>query len=307
MNDILKHIQPPGHDGESRPQSLGQALSDFTGAVRDRHFERKKSDFKEFCRQMAAKKRAEEAEREGQTSFAPEQPKAEPFWRDEKGREFCDLEGLRAQAQEDERTKAQERHGGDLGRRLDAGGFPADPSKRTFVQADDLRQYTMHGAAFIAWERGDARWLYLWGPEGTGKTSVAWRLCIEHLQADPAHKASFLSMASWEASLFGRPGDQQEVDRAVLDEVKRLGGGIVVLDDFDKGNFSNPWVATHRFALIDHLYRAGRRVVITANAALDELKDQAEAAPMVAPTIGRIREMCGQHGQREFLAESFRG
>ncbi len=184
---------------------------------------------------------------------------------DEHGGAIVNYAEYRKLLKDEERQKAIKMHGNDPNKRLDLAGFPI--RDRVFMMTYDYGNLAHPTIDFstLAFD-----WLYLFGYNGNGKTTVACRLAWEWMEKDPLREATFLSVVDWIHNL------KKPEDESIEVELPRL-KQFVILDDFDKVYYPRTeWQANQLFRLVDHLYRKDSHVIITANRSLDGIVEASD-------------------------------
>lgn len=196
---------------------------------------------------------------------------------DEHGREFCDLSVLHKIQEKDASAEAFTFHQNNPDKRLDLCGFPK--LSREFMMTYPYKQ-KVKGFDFDNWD-----WQFLHGSPGTGKTTLACRQAWEWMKPVPARTATFLSICEWIRGLQLSYSQRDSV-YIELPQLKKF----VVLDDFDKFQYTKEWQILQIFRLIDHLYRSDKKVIITANKSFKEIIEKTEFDGIMDTAIDRIRE-----------------
>jgi DNA replication protein DnaC len=119
-------------------------------------------------------------------------------------------------------------------------------------------------AAARRWSTGDLHGLFLTGPNGVGKTTLAAAATLARLRQVPVRWVLVPALA---AQSFG--------DRRAREEAAAIltGTGGLVLDDLDKVK-ANDWVAAQLFAAIDSRITAGASLLITSNKTPDQISEK---------------------------------
>jgi len=199
--------------------------------------------------------------------------------KDEHGREFCDLSVLHKIQEKDASAVAFEIHRNNPDKRLDLCRFPK--LRREFMLTYPYKQM-VSGFDFDNWD-----WQFLHGSPGTGKTTLACRQAWEWMNPVPARSVTFLSVCEWirilQLSFSQRDSDYEFVE---LPDLK----SFVILDDFDKFQYTKEWQILQIFRLVDHLYRSDKNVIITANKSFNEIVEKTLFDGIMETAIDRIKE-----------------
>lgn len=172
-------------------------------------------------------------------------------------------------------------------RRIAASGLPADLAGTTFDSLDrggDTRPVT----AARQWADGSLRGLFLCGPIGVGKTTLAAAATNQRLRDRGVRWALVPSLV---AQSFG---DQRAKEQAAA---VLTGTGALVLDDLDKVK-AGEWVAAQLFAAIDSRITAGAPLLVTTNKNVGEIAEKfgGEFGDAIA---SRLVGYCGADGMLE--------
>lgn len=203
---------------------------------------------------------------------------------DESGRSYVTTDTLKKLDEQQKMDVAMLEHGNDPHKRMDICGFPRKSEYRLrFMAMDYERQYPK---AFNALNQG--HWLFIHGPRGTGKTTLACHMGWKYLEKHPTRKAKFISVISW---LDGMRPDSEREEAVALPYLPPF----VILDDLEKYQ-NTDWQKLRLFDLVDHLYRRSDHfhVVITSNKSLAEIDRHASGCTRIGPALDRIREMALQ-------------
>ena len=176
--------------------------------------------------------------------------------KDDQGRDFVDLRKVQADIAKEKNKAALKWHCNDYRIRFDDCGFPKNDVNRRFS--------LYHNFGFVldkAMKHLKKQWVYICGHYGTGKTSLAMRLCWEFMKLRPTLRPQFLTVNAWVNSLM--PGEETQS----IDNIRRL----VVLDDFDKFNFKSEFQVRSVLRLVEHLIHEDCRVIMTGNLTPDQL------------------------------------
>jgi DNA replication protein DnaC len=234
--------------------------------------ERMKKDDTIFHR-MAAKKRAENPD------YKPEKKLEDDlYYTDEKGRLIANRDVQLKVIESDNEQNAVFKHGNDKNKRLDLCGFPK--KDRTFMFDYDYKSVLNN---FQDLDIKNSDWMFIYGSQGTGKTTLAMRLVWEYMKPAPARYSSFLSVRDWvqeQYRLFKNDRDNEIPD---LPKLKRY----IILDDFDKIHFTE-WQMLQIFRLIDYLDRNNKKVIITSNHSLSELLEKSNENINYKAVLDRI-------------------
>ena len=130
----------------------------------------------------------------------------------------------------------------------------------------------------------EKKWLYLYGPRGTGKTTMAGLIVQQAIRA-----MEDCRYIRWSGLLYDIKAAWSDKNRQdPLEELKRV--KLLILDDFGK-DAGSEWVASTAFELIDKREQAGLQTVFTSNysisGAADRLGDDKASA-----IEDRMRGMC---------------
>lgn len=158
------------------------------------------------------------------------------------------------------REYAEEKRRNRLHLRLERCGIPKD--LRGITDLPPSLPAVARDAA-QAWVRGDLSGLCLYGPNGTGKTTLAAAAAWKRLQGAPV---CWVSIASLMTGLRSGHGSKA---KAAADQII-LGRGAIVLDDLDKANDSD-FAREVLHALVDNRYAEGSPILVTTNRTLREL------------------------------------
>jgi DNA replication protein DnaC len=172
-------------------------------------------------------------------------------------------------------------------RRIATSGLPADLADVTFDRlggGGDTRPL----AAARRWAAGELRGLFLCGPIGVGKTTLAAAATNQRLRDRGVRWALVPSLV---AQSFG--DDRAKAQAAAI----LTGTGALVLDDLDKVK-AGEWVAAQLFSAIDSRITAGAPLLVTTN------KDVGEIAAKFGGDFGdsiasRLVGYCGSDGMHE--------
>ena len=178
------------------------------------------------------------------------------FTRDDRGREFLDLDKIQADLMESQDEQALLFHQNDPNIRLDSYGFPSDREDRHFILTNDFGKILDEVIKGLRYS-----WIYLYGDPGRGKTSLATRAVWELIKDHPSQKASFISINQWTASLM--PGSSTVLDLSKLQKV-------VLVDDFDKFDLRKDFQIRQVLRLIERL-KSRHQVIITSNYSRSEM------------------------------------
>lgn len=141
-------------------------------------------------------------------------------------------------------------------------------------------------ASQLASQLEGGRGLYLYGPNGTGKTTLAAAICRLKLDARPLMVGSINLLLDLQAT-YGQARAEAEV------LAKYSNAPILVLDDIGKEQ-ATEWAASRLYAIIDARYGRLLPTVATSNFTLPDLaarfKDQATGQAIVS----RLTETCRQ-------------
>jgi hypothetical protein len=224
------------------------------------------------CREIANRMRSKNGEKPRRIRLQDQLMK-----KDEHGREFCDLSVLHKIQEKDASVEAFEIHKNDPDKRLDLCGFPK--LSRKFMFSYPYKQM-VDGFDFDNWD-----WQFLHGTPGTGKTTFACRQAWEWMKPVPARSVTFLSICEWIRSLQ-LSFSQRDTVYVELPDLKPF----VILDDFDKFQYTKEWQILQIFRLIDHLYRSDKKVIITANKSFNEIIEKTLFDGIMETAIDRIKE-----------------
>jgi DNA replication protein DnaC len=197
--------------------------------------------------------------------------------KDEHGRVFCDLSVLHKIQEKDASAAAFEIHKNNPDKRQDLCGFPK--LRREFMMTYPYKEM-VKGFNFESWD-----WQFLHGSNGTGKTTLACRQGWEWMKPVPARYVTFLSICEWIRSLQ-LSFSESDTEYVELPDLKNF----VILDDFDKFQYTKEWQILQIFRLVDHLYRSDKKVIITANKSFDEIVEKTLFDGIMETAIDRIKE-----------------
>lgn len=193
-------------------------------------------------------------------------------WRD------CDCGGarqnrakLKLQAAKREAEAKARRHTA----RLDRAGIPPRYHEAEHPLAKQL-----------AGQLEGGRGLYLYGPNGTGKTTLAAAITRLKLDVKPLMVGSINLLLDLQAT-YGAAKAEQEV------LTKYSTAPLLIVDDLGKEQ-ATEWAASRLYAIIDSRYGRLRPTIVTSNFALPDLaarfRDQATGQAIVS----RLTETCRQ-------------
>jgi DNA replication protein DnaC len=147
----------------------------------------------------------------------------------------------------------------ELTRRLKAAGLPRRLPDTIEDQSGEAWHYARQ------WATGKLESLFLFGPLGTGKTTMAACALRARLRRRPGFWRSVPVLVNQLGAGFDNPQHDQAL--ALLDGTYMLG-----LDDLDKGR-SSAFVGEKVFAAIDGCYANRTPLIVTSNVALDTLAE----------------------------------
>jgi DNA replication protein DnaC len=192
---------------------------------------------------------------------------------DAKGREMVDIKKLQVEIRKKEDAEALAWHKNDYKIRFNECGFPRNDEKRRFALINDFGNILNQCKRELK-----KRWIFVSGRPGTGKTSLAMRICWDFMSSRPSLKPQFLTINSWINSLM--PDEETQS----IDNIRRL----VVLDDFDKFNLKSDFQVRSVLRLVELLDHKDCRVIITANLTLDEFMTRSDSYDFEA-LVDRVR------------------
>lgn len=126
--------------------------------------------------------------------------------------------------------------------------------------------------------------IYAWGLYGVGKTHLA--AAVANYLLKKGRRVLLLPMTNFKEQIFKSFGDGS-TGRILTDIAKKE---LVIFDDFDKlKTRGGEWDSTKElvYSVINRLYEAERKVIVTANCNRAELEDVYDAS-----ISSRIAEMC---------------
>lgn len=129
-------------------------------------------------------------------------------------------------------------------------------------------------------DAGDGLWLY--GPNGTGKTTLA--MLVARGALDAGRTVAVYSLPRLLSEIRETYDDDGRNYTEFLDRLTEV--DLLQVDDVGAER-SNPWVLEQLYAIINSRYEEQRSVVLTTN-----LQDEALGEQIGARTVSRLEEMC---------------
>jgi DNA replication protein DnaC len=130
-------------------------------------------------------------------------------------------------------------------------------------------------------DAGEGLWLY--GPVGTGKTSLA--MLVSRAALDAGRTVAIYSLPRLLAEI--RTTFDEGSQHSYTDLLDRLTGVDLLHIDDVGAEKTSPWVLEQLYAMINARYEEERSVVITTNLERDALAEQINER-----TVSRLEEMC---------------
>jgi DNA replication protein DnaC len=130
-------------------------------------------------------------------------------------------------------------------------------------------------------EAGNGLWLY--GPVGTGKTSLA--MLVSKAALDAGHTVAIYSLPRLLAEI--RMTFDEGSERSYTELLDRLTGVDLLHIDDVGAEKTSAWVLEQLYAIINARYEEERAVIITTNLERAELAEQINER-----TVSRLEEMC---------------
>jgi len=161
-----------------------------------------------------------------------------------------------------DRLERAEWEAGRLERAQEDGTLPANAADAEWhgvnrgpvgrAAVDEVRHWTSRCVA-----RTEKKWLYIYGPRGTGKTTLAGLIAKQAIMG-----AMNCKYVRWSGLLHDIKSSWSGGSGDPLAAAKDA--GLLIIDDFGKDGGSE-WVATTAFELIDDREQRGLQTVLTSN------------------------------------------
>lgn len=130
-------------------------------------------------------------------------------------------------------------------------------------------------------DAGEGLWLF--GPVGTGKTSLA--MLVSKAALDAGRTVAIYSLPRLLAEI--RTTFDEDSERSYTDLIDRLTAVDLLHIDDVGAEKTSPWVLEQLYAIINARYEQERSIIITTNLERDELAEQ-----ITERTVSRLEEMC---------------
>lgn len=190
----------------------------------------------------------------------------------------CDCEGAtedRRKREEAEKTKDQAKQRAAMERKLEKANVPPKYREASHPYAQKMADMAKQG-----------QWFYIYGPNGTGKTTLAMAAAIRLTDL----VKSVFAIPSYQ--LMDAMRSRKDEDRAIFERAESC--DVLIVDDFGKEASNTAYASERLFAIIDSRDKADKATIITSNYLLSEIAKKITEGAVGVAIASRLAGNCKQ-------------
>lgn len=181
----------------------------------------------------------------------------------------------RIAAQQAEEREERKKQRAAIERKLEKANVPPKYREATHPYAQKMADMASVG-----------KWFYIYGPNGTGKTTLAMAAAIR--LTDLAK--SVFAIPSYQ--LMDAMRSRKDEDRAIFERAESC--DVLIVDDFGKEASNTAYASERLFAIIDSRDKAEKATIITSNYLLSEIAKKITEGAVGVAIASRLAGNCKQ-------------